>query len=171
MNLDLLIKLVKLANNNPSENEANLAARKVCRIIAEGNYKFIADSKTTVGGFKPTPKQEEVYNNKSPRTWNDVRRSTEPEFSSKRPTGPGINLDDFLRDFKNGKYTSSYPPKEPPRGSYYYGQDPFKEAEEANKQRSKNRKCSSCGQEFDTYNVREPFICFACEYIIHNIRY
>lgn len=40
MNLNLLIKLVKLANNNPNENEANLAARKVCKLIAEDNYQF-----------------------------------------------------------------------------------------------------------------------------------
>lgn len=40
MNLDLLIKLVKLANNNPNENEANSAARRVCKLIAEGDYKF-----------------------------------------------------------------------------------------------------------------------------------
>src|SRR5579859_4847245 len=43
MNLDLLTKLVELANNNPNENEANLAARKVCKIIAEGNFNFIDD--------------------------------------------------------------------------------------------------------------------------------
>jgi len=40
MNLDLLIKLIKLANNNPNENESNLAARKVCKMIAEADYKF-----------------------------------------------------------------------------------------------------------------------------------
>ena len=40
MNLELLIKLVKLANNNPNDNEANLAARKVCKMIAEANFQF-----------------------------------------------------------------------------------------------------------------------------------
>lgn len=43
MNIDLLTKLVKLANNNPNENEANLAARKVCKIIEEGEFKFVED--------------------------------------------------------------------------------------------------------------------------------
>lgn len=32
MNLKLIEKLARLANNNPNEHEANLAARKVCRI-------------------------------------------------------------------------------------------------------------------------------------------
>ena len=41
MNLDLLKKLVKLAINNPNDNEANSAARKVCRMIAEDNYKLV----------------------------------------------------------------------------------------------------------------------------------
>jgi hypothetical protein len=40
MNIDLIIKLAKLANNNPNEHEANLAARKVCKLLAEGKYKF-----------------------------------------------------------------------------------------------------------------------------------
>lgn len=46
MNLDLLIKLVKLANNNPNENEANLAARRVCQMIEKANYKFINNQPT-----------------------------------------------------------------------------------------------------------------------------
>lgn len=44
MNLELLTKLVKLANNNPNENEANLAARKVCKIIEENKFQFNGNS-------------------------------------------------------------------------------------------------------------------------------
>lgn len=40
MNIKLIEKLAKLANNNPNENEANMAARKVCKLLAEGNFKF-----------------------------------------------------------------------------------------------------------------------------------
>ena len=39
MNLDLLKKLIRLANNNPNDNEANLAARKVCVMIAQAEEK------------------------------------------------------------------------------------------------------------------------------------
>lgn len=39
MNKDLIIKLVKLANNNPNDNEANNAARKVCKLLEEGNFE------------------------------------------------------------------------------------------------------------------------------------
>lgn len=38
MNLDLLKKLTRLANNNPNDNEANLAARKVCRMLEECSF-------------------------------------------------------------------------------------------------------------------------------------
>src|SRR6266850_1935348 len=63
MNLELIIKLVKLANNNPNENEANLAARKVCKMIAEGDYKFNNNSnlKSSILGYQPTKKQQEYY--------------------------------------------------------------------------------------------------------------
>lgn len=40
MNLELLIKLVKLANNNPNEHEANFAARKACKLIEESKFVF-----------------------------------------------------------------------------------------------------------------------------------
>lgn len=55
MNLTLLIKLVKLANNNPNDNEANLAARKVCRMIAEGDYKFNQPPISNPMGNSPPP--------------------------------------------------------------------------------------------------------------------
>lgn len=39
MNLDLLKKLIRLANNNPNDNEANSAARRVCKMLEEDNFK------------------------------------------------------------------------------------------------------------------------------------
>lgn len=41
MDLELLRKLVKLANNNSNEHEANSAARRVCKLIAENNFELI----------------------------------------------------------------------------------------------------------------------------------
>lgn len=59
MNYDLIIKLAKLANNNPSENEANAAARKVCRLLAESNYQFNGHTNP-----QPPPRQR-VYDEES----------------------------------------------------------------------------------------------------------
>lgn len=41
MDLDILKKLVRLANNNPNEHEANSAARKVCKILEEDGFKSL----------------------------------------------------------------------------------------------------------------------------------
>lgn len=51
MNFDLIKKLIKLANNNPNDNEANLAARKVCKLLAD--YAFGAA--TEAPRNRPTP--------------------------------------------------------------------------------------------------------------------
>lgn len=40
MDLNLIKKLVRLANKNPNEHEANAAARKVCKLIEEGKFDF-----------------------------------------------------------------------------------------------------------------------------------
>lgn len=40
MNIELLIKFVRLATNNPNENEANVAARRVCKMIADNGYSL-----------------------------------------------------------------------------------------------------------------------------------
>jgi hypothetical protein len=63
MNLDLLKKLTKLANHNPNEHEANSAARRVCKMLEESDWKVIPEVKTAAGkmnegswtGFTPKP--------------------------------------------------------------------------------------------------------------------
>lgn len=45
---DLLTKLVKLANHNPNDNEANLAARRVCKMLEEADFQL----ETTYGDVK-----------------------------------------------------------------------------------------------------------------------
>lgn len=39
MSKELIVKLAKLANNNPNENEANMAARKVCKLLEALNFE------------------------------------------------------------------------------------------------------------------------------------
>lgn len=92
MNITLIVKLAKLANNNPNDNEANLAARKVCRLIEEGGFRFTESSPP------PSTKQDTTYN--------DIRRTRESFWKSHKPTGPGSGFDwdksplnDFLKDY------------------------------------------------------------------------
>lgn len=75
MNLDLLIKLVKLANNNHNEHEANSAARRACKLIAEGNYKF--------SEVKAQPKVEI----RQPQPWPGNSNPTRPPQPASNPTG------------------------------------------------------------------------------------
>lgn len=77
MKLELIIKLVKLANNNPNENEANSAARRVCKLIAEGDFKFVEDK-------SPKPKEPlNVYWYHEQSFW---REKTSSEYDNKLTT-------------------------------------------------------------------------------------
>lgn len=42
MKLELLKKLTRLANHNPNENEANLAARRVAKMLEEADFKLVS---------------------------------------------------------------------------------------------------------------------------------
>lgn len=63
MDIEKIKSLIRLANNNPNDNEANLAARKACKVLAENNFQIFSSRS-------------------NPTTWNDVKRSTEPDFRS-----------------------------------------------------------------------------------------
>lgn len=59
MNIQLLKKLVKLANNNPNEHEANSAAKRVCRMIEDGEFNFSENAKPE---FKASSLDEWIMN-------------------------------------------------------------------------------------------------------------
>lgn len=122
MNVDLIIKLARLANENPNENEANLAARKVCQLLKAANYKF--------NGAAPTPPP--IYKQPAPKTWNDVKRSTEPQWSSNKPPTPDPDYNPFV-DFMNEFWTRNDRPfADNYRGSYQPPrQEPPKPKEDA----------------------------------------
>jgi hypothetical protein len=177
MNLDQLIKLAKLANNNPNEHEANAAAHKVCRIIEAGNYKFT---------------QQEPAGSAGPRTWNDVRRSEEPFWrDTANPFADIINRmrkeeervkkeqDSRQRDeqekrraetFRTGFYSSvdwGTPPKPPrqPMNWTWTGEDPDSKKRYKKDYVQKNRDCTSCNTTKLTTDESEPYICSNCQWI------
>lgn len=65
MNLELIKKLTKLANNNPNDNEANLAARKVCKLLEEGNFSLTQTNTTPTPSNRPqsygNPFTEDIF--------------------------------------------------------------------------------------------------------------
>lgn len=105
MDTDKIQKLIRLANNNPNEHEANLAARKVCKMLADYRFNGVNSSKATPPPNTTTPYQdlydlmqkmrkksnpphEGSWTNPSPKeepkTWNDVKRSSEPFWRAGR---------------------------------------------------------------------------------------
>lgn len=158
MNLDLLKKLTKLANNNPNDNEANSAARRVCKMLEEANWSL--PSKTpnidamkqgTWEGFKPTPAQQQ-------HPWNYPRQGG-PIFTQEM-------YDELMR--KTREQEKEY------RRGFYTGKDwnqPINEP--LNNARSKRgfnpnekslKKCTKCGKEVMTGFLGRPerFICQDC---------
>lgn len=89
LNTDRVEKLARLANNNPNEHEANLAARMVCRLLEASGFQYPA----TVN-YRPFPAQEQFYR--------DVKRSAEPFWRSQ----PYYATWDT--DFKSGAYKDAW---------------------------------------------------------------
>lgn len=47
MDIEKLKSIIRLANNNPNDNEANLAARKACKILAENDFAIFNGHNST----------------------------------------------------------------------------------------------------------------------------
>ena len=152
--LDLLKKLVALAHNNPNDNEANLAARRACKMLAEHKFELTTGIKSV---------------NVRPVTYNDVTRSREPEFKSKtqepvRPHTPPrgtpwtwenvYNTPFWDELFKGTKSQRS------PGGETWRDRDPNYGYTNIPK------KCSKCGEEVDTTWIGplDKFVCVNCKW-------
>lgn len=157
MNLDLIKKLIRLANNNPNDNEANLAARKACRLIEEGKFNFNELKPVRIDNITPPPQQA--------TTWNDVKRSTEPEFKSSRQHNPnswtGFKFSQAQQDFFDRYMRRDWEtPKYTPPSSY----SPFtSDRNEPPKPKEKRPlECTKCHKTVDTAYVGNLFVCTTC---------
>lgn len=173
MNLDRLKALIRLANNNPNDHEANLAARKACKLIAEDDFAILRSSHV------PRTAADKI------RTWNDVTRSTEPAFRSKQQPPNHNDFEDMFDEIFN-KHVRSRP--NPFRG-YDWSKAPRKEAPEPSSYDTETpkykpftrdwmpndyvkepkpeelRKCARCGLEIMTKRLKEdPWICNPCHW-------
>jgi hypothetical protein len=84
MNKDLIVKLAKLANNNPNDNEANAAARKVCRLLAESNFDFGSSITIPPKQYTGAVREDPIYKsywysnyNWNPDYWNEPKKEKE----------------------------------------------------------------------------------------------
>lgn len=155
---ELIIKLTRLANNNPNEHEANSAARRVCQLLAELNF--------TLDVISPS-KQSTV-------TWNDVKRATEPFWKS-RPEPPTNQQEDWFNKYReerermrNERNPWVYEPTQKQREYFDEFMKGFKVpyTEYRPKERSEQRvrKCVDCGKEELTRRITNVFRCNECEW-------
>lgn len=155
MDLKLLEKLVRLANNNPNEHEANLAARRACKLIEDGKFQF--------NQIPPTSSQS------PPLTYNDIRRSTEPFWrSTKPPSYPGYKFYDEARDvtpdwWKILEEIENQRRKQREKTAEQYRYEPFSERKAREKRKLK---CKTCNQEKETLfiGLSEFFECNECQW-------
>lgn len=159
MNIDLLKKLVRLANNNPNEHEANAAARRACKLIEEGNFALPTTSTTT----KPTPAPG----------WEPIKKPPPPPKRPEPPRRPPVadpfasmfydevsDIDPRIFDeiFNRQRRRQDYNPRTNPfTGSPFT--DPI---QSGNIKRIIN--CSECGQPRETRfrGIPEGFVCMEC---------
>jgi hypothetical protein len=138
MKLELLKKLTRLANNNPNDNEANLAARKVCKMLEEGKFQLPTETVKTAAN--------------KVRTWADVTRSTEPMWSSKTyDSGPEPMPPEFWELLQKLRQEREQRYKEQTRGH--------------SKNEKEIRICIQCNEKVEV-SCNEPpnYICGKCKW-------
>ena len=186
MNLDLLKKLTKLANHNPNEHEANSAARRVCKMLEESDWKVIPEVKTAAGkmnegswtGFTPKPSPQPSTPGSGFRPdqhyYDEMKDLTEEMFRKMQEEMRNRQWSRPANPFRNGFYTGVDWGKEPPRSPPYGTEPPINRQQdeilrEARKRRGfdpdgkkEMRVCSKCGESKMTGFLTGTYICTTC---------
>ncbi len=165
MNIDLLIKLVKLANNNPSEHEANSAARRACKLIAEGNYKFGAEPpkqpKVEIRQPQPWPGNASPFTGFHNTDWftefyNNQRQERQNEYERQQAGRENERREQQARNQQNVYGGQGYNPNQ-------YYKAPYSKWDIPDPKKPKIRRdCSKCGLNVETNNTKEVFVCTVC---------
>ena len=159
MNLELLKKLVRLANNNPNDNEANLAARKVCKMIEEAQFKFTTyESPPTRPIYKDTNPNYRRYGG-----WHGFDRSAWDAFyqrytnqnSEETPKEKEAKAKE--RSYDSETYTYSYYDEEK-----HFDWEWFDRQARKKQKFDQERVCSKCGLRVRTFKKETPFVCGIC---------
>lgn len=151
MKLEILKKLIALANNNPNDNEANLAARKVCKALVEDDY--VAQLSEMGPPIPPkatkTTKSWDPYEdladlmNRAKQEQARQRKTYEP-----RQTASSI-YEEYFRHTRSGQWEKGF--------------------NTGNKKKKKDRelKCKKCGNIVKTIFVGPPEV-FECNNCVWN---
>lgn len=149
MNIDRLIKFIELATNNPNEHEANLAARRVCNMLAVDNFKWIRAKVM----FKMHPTQEDFIRRTEP---------PKPEYKSQYYTEPSNpDFKSYVDEiFKNINYRWT-------KDDDFFsrlGNNPNLRYEERPNNNKIKLKCKTCGETKETRyrGAPELWVCMEC---------
>ncbi len=166
--IDLLSKLIALANNNPNEHEANLAARKVCRLLIElkVNFKSRSDQSKPATTWKDVQRSDSSFWKSSPQQPNS---NPYTKASDQNPyTQPNYDPFEFLRNefikARDAERTKDYY-KRPPT-EYGIPKDyPIYNYDEPKKPKEKRPlKCTKCGNEKITGYIGNLYVCDTCQW-------
>jgi len=172
MDIEKLKSIIRLANNNPSDNEANLAARKACKILAENDFAIFKPIRIAADKFRSASNPTS-----NSGTWADIKRSSEPQWRSKPYEAQGSPEAKFYQDDWFRKWNSYWKSAEedPVKGGTYWDRetnpqykpksDVKYDAQGNRIKESELRKCSKCGLEVSTFRLKEePFVCTICHW-------
>lgn len=156
MNLDLLKKLTKLANHNPNDNEANLAARKVCKMLEAGKWEL------------PNQQQKKpiIRSASNPSSPDDFIRKY---YNEPKPTEPSEHA---RQEQQRKKYTNKGPWYDIDFNYIFKERktDPFTGKPIKPLPVERELACKTCGDVNKTYFVGPAVMyqCYKCQFNEHN---
>lgn len=165
-NIELLIKYTRLANNNPNEAEANLAARRACKLLAELTEQFKQpinigapriNNPTDRNAYTPTQAQQDFWEKWKKNPYYKSR--PKQEYYSKESQ----NFK-FVTCTSCGKSFIALSPNETkcPRCAYEQWEPSKRPQSKAENKRP--RQCIRCGHIKMTFRVTNLFICDECQW-------
>lgn len=163
MDIEKLKSIIRLANNNPNDNEANLAARKACKILAENDFVIFKQTRTAADKFRSASSSTS-----NSGIWADVKRSTEPQWKSyeaQKSAEARAYQEEWFRRWDSYWKESE---KDPVKGNTSWNTYRYTGADsnfKNKKKKSTTRKCTKCGLEVSTFRIKEePFVCNVCHW-------
>lgn len=163
MNKELLIKLIKLANHNNADGEANAAARRVCKMIENDQFKCLGQE---IKG-KPMSVPFTYTTQPTSNPPNSIYDYVKEKFYTNKTYDPFHGHYKVNIDFDEPFYTEkSREPKPPP----VYSRDGYIWDERENRWKSgkprRALKCKSCSTIVNTIyqGLEDLFECNDCQW-------
>lgn len=168
MNKDKIKKLIRLANANPNDHEANLAARMVCKMLKDYSFEEV---KTAFGKMnepwvsRPAPPKQEAPKPPPPPKWEPDKpkpgyyQSKQGHYWDDVVSDEDTSFEDMVKEMFNKSQNF--------RGGKTYGTPPIdwsdKEAWQQNNDKRK-LKCIKCKEEKETRfrGLPEIWVCMEC---------